>query len=466
MILNNNQLKGKISFINKYIQSDNAANGSKFDANANVSCKNIATLSAEIHKDINIQIKRAIVSAKIEEMFGAELALEYNRQINEHEIYVHDESNILLPYCVSISMYPLLIDGLKGLGGESEAPQHLSSFCGSFVNLMFAISSQFAGAVAAVELLLFFDYFARKDYGNNYLITNEKEIANHLQHIIYALNQPAAARSFQSVFWNTTIFDKYYFESMFDGFAFPDGSAPNYDSLNKLQVYFMEWFNKERSKALLTFPVITAAILTENKKPKDEKFHEFISSELASGNSFFLYLSDSADSLSSCCRLRSNLLEINGFQNSLGAGGVATGSINVITLNMNRLTQKNKSLGEQITKIHKYQVATRKIIESLIEDDMLPVYKAGFISIKKQYSTIGINGMVEAAEYLGFRADNNEEYKNWLSDNLKIIYDLNRLASKEYGCMFNSEFVPAENLGVKFAKWDKEDGLAVPPRLL
>jgi anaerobic ribonucleoside-triphosphate reductase len=461
MILNQSQLDNKIAFVKNYIGASNAASGSKFDANANVSSKNVATLAAEIHKDINIQIKRAIVTQKISEMFGVELAAEYNRQIQDKEIYVHDESNILLPYCVSISMYPLLTDGLKSLGGDSGPPSHLSSFCGSFVNLMFAISSQFAGAVAAVELLLYFNQFAVKDYGENYLETHTKEIENHLQHIVYALNQPAAARSFQSVFWNTSIFDRYYFDSMFEGFAFPDGSRPAFESVNKLQKFFIKWFNKEREKAVLTFPVITAAILSEGDEPKDVEFSNFLAGELAEGNSFFIYSSDTADSLSSCCRLKSKIQK-NTFQTSLGAGGVATGSINVITLNMNRLIQKNLILSEQVMKIHKYQVAYRELMKGMIKDGMLPVYTSGFITLDKQYSTIGINGMVEASEYIGIKPSNNAEYKEWVSAQLKTINKLNKVASLEYGCMFNTEFVPAENLGVKFSKWDKEDGLVVP----
>src|SRR5690606_38935204 len=119
---------------------------------------------AEINKDINIQINRALVQRKIRELFGEELAAEYLRQIEAHEIYVHDETS-LKPYCASISLYPLLTSGLKSLGGESLPPKHLESFCGSFVNLVFGISSQFAGAIATVEFLTYFDHFARNDYG-------------------------------------------------------------------------------------------------------------------------------------------------------------------------------------------------------------------------------------------------------------------------------------------------------------
>ncbi|AUP81204.1 anaerobic ribonucleoside-triphosphate reductase [Flavivirga eckloniae] len=458
--LTSEQISKKISFIENYISASNAADGSKMDANANVSNKNIATMEAELNKDINVQVNRQLVKNKIENLFGKDLANEYIRQIEEHEIYVHDETS-LKPYCTSISMYPFLFDGLTKLGGESKAPQHLESYCGEFVNLVFAVSSQFAGALATVEFLLYFDYFARIDFGDDYLNTNTKTVENHLQHAVYAINQPAAARGYQSVFWNISLYDEQYFNSMFGDFVFPDMTKPQWESLKNLQQFFMKWFNKEREKAVLTFPVVTAAMLVKEGKPVDTAFADMCATELSEGNSFFIYQSESADSLASCCRLRNEISD-NTFSYSLGAGGVSTGSINVITLNMNRLVQKQLDLKTEIQKIQKYQVAYRKLIEEYKEAGMLPVYDAGFISLDKQFLTIGINGMVEAAESQGIKPENSAVYKAFVSRHLKIIYDTNKEAKKEYGYMFNTEFVPAENLGVKNAKWDKEDGLFVP----
>lgn len=417
-------------------------------------------MEAELNKDINIQINRKLISNKIKELFGQDLADEYIRQLEDHEIYVHDETS-LKPYCVSVSMYPLLLDGLTKLGGESKAPKHLPSFCGSFVNFLFSVSSQFAGAVATVEFLLYFDYFARKDFGENYIQGYTKIIENELQHVVYAINQPAAARGYQSVFWNISLYDESYFDSMFGTFVFPDGSRPDYSSLDQLQRFFMQWFNKERSKAVLTFPVITAAMLTKNGKVYDESFADFCSKELSEGNSFFIYQSENADSLASCCRLRNEISD-NTFSYSLGAGGVSTGSINVITINMNRLYQKGLSLDTMIDNIHKYQVAFRSIVQDYKNAGMLPVYDAGFISLDKQFLTIGINGMVEAAEFHGIEISDNVQYKTFINDNLKLIYDKNKKAKEQYGFMFNTEFVPAENLGVKNANWDRESGLLVP----
>lgn len=457
--LNAQQISEKIDFINQYLRAHNAADGSKLDANANVTTKNIATLESEINKDINIQINRAMMARKIEELFGPAMAREYRRQIEDHEIYIHDETS-LKPYCVSVSMYPLLVDGLTKLGGESRAPKHLASFCGTFINFVFAVSSQFAGAVATVEFLTYFDHFARKEFGSDYVSTHPVEVASFLQQVVYSINQPAAARGYQSAFWNISIYDQFYFEALFENFVFPDGDLPNWVSVNQLQKFFLKWFSEERKKSILTFPVVTVAMLTDGKNPRDEEYLSVSARELSQGNSFFIYLSESADSLASCCRLR-NEVSSREFSYTLGAGGVATGSINVITLNFNRLIQDGRDLTQEISKIQNYQIAYRKIMEEFKDSGILTVYDAGFISLDKQYLTIGINGMVEAAEYLGYNISDNEGYIGFVSGQLKTIYDLNRKRSEETGYKFNTEFVPAENLGVKNATWDQKDGYAV-----
>ena len=457
------QLDLKKNFIENYAQpSNNAADGSNCDANANITNKNLHTMEYEIHKDINIQINRRLISDKIREMYGEDLAKEYIRQIEDHEIYVHDETS-LKPYCVSITMYPFLLDGLKTLGGGSVAPKNLASFCGGFVNLMLAVSSQFAGAVATAEFLMYFDYFAKKTYGENYLETHKKDIEGHFQHVVYTINQPSVSRGYQSIFWNISIYDKSYFEGMFGEFCFPDGSKPDYTSLVKLQKYFMHWFNDERTRALLTYPVITAACLTKDGELVDKDFEDFITQEYSEGNAFFTFMSENAHALSSCCRLKNDVSDqLKEFSYTLGAGGVQTGSLNVITINLNRAVQKGLDIREMVQKIHKYQIATRKLMEKYLQAGLMPVYDAGYISMNKQFLTIGINGMVEAAESKGLKIDLNEEYMSFVENILKTISDENKKAKEATGYKFNTEFVPAENLGVKNARWDKESGLKVP----
>lgn len=839
------QYRPYIKFIKRYKEVSNASTGSKFDANANVENKNVTTLTGELPKELFIGINRLQMGDKLYELYGEDMSEEYLRQLDNHEIYKHDETNPELPYCVSITMYPFLFNGMREIGGISEAPKNLQSFCGSFVNLVFAIAAQFAGAVSTPEFLTYMDYFIRIEYGDDYYKHPTKQadcsrkhrsieelIFQYWQEIVYSLNQPAAARNYQSVFWNIAYFDQAYFNSIFEDFVFPDGSAPNFESVMWLQRRFMKWFNQERLRAILTFPVETANLLSgfnESNEPyfDDDEFADFIASMWAEGHSFFMYTSQTVDSLASCCfskdtkvlwktsydgvhcttleelydlkwdpfkknlkifhngfwvsgkpiklsnrkiyevttsnnktyymtdnhinvtldgeketsqlttddylafntnpleaipekdehltyeqgfivgaflgngsfgkrikgtiyetnfsqnankyldlmdnlskvvqqmqldnepklssvynnvypvricskklvafiqrwinwkegtyaynkelnldcllqskefrqgildgwyntdggnsnrcyttssklaenmevlitslglnsvinindrtnekviireeeydrnyplycvrwyepcqkskmdnvylwknntqyfkvnsikeykydepvycierndtndpyftlpsglithncRLR-NELQDNTFSYTLGAGGVATGSKCVITINFNRLIQNtyksaeeyqndidharlDASIREQVRKVHKYLIAYNSILECNLKAGLMPVYDAGYINMDKQFLTIGINGLIEGAEYLGIDISPNDDYFEFCTACLKPIYEENK-AAKTNKIMFNTEYVPAENLGVKNAKWDKEDGYFSP----
>lgn len=450
-------LNEKKQFIKDYAKAKNAATGSKYDANANVTEKNIVTLNGELFKGDVIKVNRAILTDKIRELYGEELAKEYIRMLEQHLLYKHDETSIM-PYCVAITMYPFLLGGLQPIGGLSARPKNLDSFCGMFVNLVFAISSQFAGAVATGEFLMYFDYFARKEWGDDYWKRPEEMVDKHrnidktleqkFQQIVYSINQPAAARNFQSVFWNISYFDKNYFEGIFGEFYFPDGTQPQWESLSWLQKKFAKWFNEERTKCILTFPVETMALLTNGEDVVDEEYADFTAEMYSKGHSFFTYMSDSPDSLSSCCRLRNEVTD-NQFSYSLGAGGIATGSKSVMTLNINRLVQDAVNNGydmieylrENVKKVHKFQTAYNELLKDYLKDGLLTVYTAGFIDMKKQYLTIGVNGVIEAAEFLGIPVNDNPTYREFMQSILKTISDENRKArTKEL--MFNTEFVP------------------------
>ena len=478
-----------LNFINEYKKASNAATGSQVDPNANVEYKNITTMSGEIHKPDSIGVNRLLMYNKIKSLWSEDLAEEYLRQIEAHEIYKHDETS-LMPYCVSITMYPFLFNGLENIGGISSRPKNLDSFCGSFINLVFAIASQFAGAVSTPEFLMYMDYFVRLEYGDNYyknpeaIVTSKESkkqktikdvLYSKFQQVVYSMNQPAAARNFQSVFWNVAYFDQPYFNGLFDGFVFPDGTEPIWESVSWLQKCFMDWFNKERLKKLLTFPVETMNLLNDGEGFVDEEWAQFTAYMYSKGHSFFTYTSGNVDSLASCCRLKNELVD-NTFSFTLGAGGVSTGSKGVMTLNINRLIQNTvkereytqdaktkieKAVKEQIEKMHKYLIAFNEVIRDYYKSNLLPIYNAGYISLEKQFLTIGINGFVEGAEYLNITPSPNDTYFSYGESVLKPIFELNkRDRTKEI--MFNTEFVPAENLGVKNAKWDEKDGYFVP----
>ena len=462
-MLPNVDLKEKIKYINDYMVSSNAATASKVDANSNVTQKTIAGLEAELFKPDTIQINRKLIKDKLTQMFGEDMAKAYEDDLANHYIYTHDETS-LKPYCASITLYPFLLEGTKCLGGVSNAPKNLQSFCGSFVNLVYQIASNFSGAIATVEFLHMFDYFARNTYGSDYLTMHKLEIKQEFQGVVYALNQPASARGDQSVFWNVSVFDHDYLKEMFGSFYYPDGTQVDIESTYRLQRYFLQWFRQEREKELLTFPVVTAALLTDGKGGfKDNAFMHALADEQAQGLSFFVYMSDKVDSLASCCRLRNELAD-NTFSYTLGAGGVVTGSARVISLNINRIGQCGIKLDEVVDRVHKYLLAHREVLKGYIDAGLLPAYTQGFMDIDKQFLTLGVNGVLEYFEYLRDKKGHvtDKEYPKYLKDLLGFLTMANKAALSEYGVRFNTEFVPAENLGVKNAKWDKEAGLYVP----
>lgn len=470
----------KLKFLTDYCKASNAATGSKFDANANVEHKNIATLIGELPKSGFIRLNRRMLVDRIKQMYGKDLANEYLDKLNHHFIYKNDETS-LANYCASITMYPWLLYGTGPIGGNSTAPTNLKSFCGGFVNMVFMVSSMLSGACATPEFLMYLNYFIGKEYGKDYWQnadkvvdlslkqrTIDKMITDCFEQIVYSINQPTGARNYQAVFWNVAYYDKPYFESLFGEFVFPDGSKPDWNGLSWLQKRFMKWFNKERTKTVLTFPVETMALLTKDGDVIDKEWGDFTAEMYSEGHSFFTYMSDNADSLSSCCRLR-NEIQDNGFSYTLGAGGVSTGSKSVLTINLNRCIQyavKNgldyaDYLSEVIDLCHKVQLAYNENLKDLQKQGMLPLFDAGYINMSRQYLTIGVNGLVEAAEFMGLKINDNPDYLHFVQKVLGLVEKYNKqYRSKEV--MFNCEMIPAENVGVKHAKWDREDGYFVP----
>ena len=491
-------VRRKTDFIAKYKESTNTANAT-VDDNSNVANKNIGILNAEIHKSDNIKISRGMVMHKLKELFPDFDNKQYIKDLGHHIIYKHDESSFagaVAPYCCSITMYPFLNEGIKGIGGLSAAPKNLDSFCGMYVNLIFATASQFAGAVATSEFLLYFTYFCKKEWGEEFWkhpetkisisSTRKKTILSQIhqywQQIIYSINQPAAARGMQSAFVNFSYFDKPFFDGMFGEFVFPDGTKPDWDSLNWIQREFMQWFNHERLRCILTFPVESFTLLYKDGKFVDEESYNFVCEEYARGHSFFTYISDTVDSLSSCCRLK-NKIQTKEFNFTNGNMGVQTGSKSVITLNLNRIIQDwarqpacvgvnmpgwtgiDSYLTNILERVYKYHISYNELLWDMYDAGLLPVYTAGFINLNKQYLTIGLNGLNQAAEFLGLTCSDNPEYKEFCQLIFSTIKDFNTEHKGKFNghqLTFNTELVPAESLSLKNYNWDKEDGYKVP----
>jgi len=491
-------IKERSEYIDRCSESSsNTATLSEVDENANVQVKNVATIEAETYKSLNKNIQRYKMRKKLQQLFP-EVANQYAKDLDSHIIYAHDEASspIPKPYCVAVSLYPFLQHGTSILDGlKAKAPTNLSSFCGQFNNLVFLLSSQYRGAVAFGEFFNVFYYYCVKEWGEGFWNFDQrvhtcasirsKTISEYIeqcfQNIVYSINQSASNRSFQSPFTNISYYDKGYWTALFESFYFPDGTKPEWEGIDYLQKKFMRWFNIERTQTLLTFPVESMCLLTDGEKIIDKNYEDFVTEMYAKGHSFFTYLSDNPDALASCCRLR-NEMEKNEFSFTSGLTGVATGSVNVITLNLNRIGQEFhkgwsalRALGEGgdwceefreyltpiIQRVHKYQIAFKEMLYELYDNNMLPVYTGGFISLKQQFSTIGINGVNELAEFLKIKCSDNESYLKLVETICSTISELNQSA-KTARIKFNTEFVPAEGLGIKNYNWDKEDNYWVP----
>ena len=504
-----NRLLGeRLSYMTSYIDSsNNAASSSEEDSNANVTIKNVANLNSEVYKNLNRRLQRMWMKNKLKELYpDSDIYKQYEKDLNHHIIYSHDEASFSVPtnYCEAVTLYPLLLEGTSTMDGlKTVPPKNLNSFCGQLVNLTFLLAAQCKGAVAFGEFFNFLDYFCVKEWGENYTeildeivysdICNSKKtvkqvILQAFQNIVYSWNQPAGNRGFQSPFINISYYDSNYWKALFEDFCFPDGSKPKWERVDVLQKLFMKWFNAERKKTLMTFPVETMALLTDGKDVIDKDYKNFTAEMWSEGHSFFLYLSDNPDGLSSCCRLRNNI-DSNVFSFTNGLSGVKTGSCNVITLNLNRIIQDyfktvdtnyfgaSGILYQDITeedmegfkryfvdileRVYKYHIAYKTLLYEEEEKGMMTASTAGYISMKDLFSTIGINGINEAAEFLGIKCNYNKDYKRFCRLITGTISEQNKIHSTPL-FKFNQEFVPAEQLGSRNYNWDKQDGYKVP----
>ena len=504
-------IKERINYMDKYSQSlDNAATSSETDANANITMKNVANLEGEVYKTTNRIIQRQRMKDKLKELFP-EVAKQYIKDLEHHIIYTHDEAStpVLKNYCQAVSLYPLMLNGVGEIDGITpKAPTNLNSFCGQFVNLAFLLASQCKGAVAFGSFFVAFNYYCVKEWGEQYynkqlcLVTSDHckrkrtikdSIIQAFQHCVWGINQPASNRGYQSPFINFSYYDSNYFKALFEDFYYPDGTQPKWEAIDYLQRLFMNYLNEERLNAVIAMPVETMALLSDGNDIIDKEYKDFTAEMYAKGHSFFTYISDNPNGLASCCRLRSEIQD-NVFSFTNGLAGIQTGSCNVITLNLNRIIQDwarqprktiednngildktvnvpnltgfKEYLIDILERVYKYHIAYKTMLYDIEDAGMLTSSKAGYIYMKKLYSTIGLNGINEAAEFIGIECSYNEEYKEFcrlITSTIKEQNKLHNIHDKKRPFLFNQEFVPAESLGVKNYNWDKEDGYKVNP---
>ena len=493
-------IRERIDYMDRYSNSmDNAASSSETDANANVTMKNVANLEGEVYKTTNRLIQRQRMKNELQTLFP-EVADQYEKDLNHHIIYAHDEScaPTVKFYCQADSLYPLMTDGVGNIDGVTpSAPNDLQSFSGQITNLTFLLSSQCKGAVAFGEYFVALNYYVVIEFGPKWYDNLDHEVTTTdcrisrtvkgqilkaFKQFVWGINQPASNRCFQSPFTNISYYDHTYFDALFKDFCYPDGSKPEWKAVDTLQRLFMKWFNEVRLKQVLTFPVETFAMVHDGQDIIDKDYKELCAEMYAEGHSFFTYISDSADSLASCCRLRNELAE-NTFSPTSGLTGVMTGSCNVITINVNRFVQDTvrkhalqghwqqhterfkEELVAILERVYKYHIAFKTMLYDLEDKGMFAASNGGYIYMSKLYSTIGINGLNEGARFLGMQVSNNAEYIQFLQLILGTIKEQNKRHSihdRKRPVLFNSEVVPAEGLGGKNYNWDKADGYWVP----
>lgn len=493
-------IQERIDYMEYYANSgDNAASSSETDPNSNVSMKNVANLEGEVYKGNNREIQRYRMKKKLKRLFP-EVAAQYEKDLEHHIIYTHDEAStpVLKPYCKAVTLYPLLLEGVGNIDGITPGPPNdIQSFSGQVTNLAFLLSSQCKGAVAFGDYFIALNYYVIQEFGPNWfekidtvinnthctkVSTIKSAIRKGMKQFIYGVNQPAGNRSYNSPFTNLSFYDSYYFKSLFEDFFYPDGSQPTWEAIDTLQRIFMELHRELRLIKPLTFPVTTMALVHNNKEYLDKEYKELCAEEWAKGGSFFCYNNDNPTSLASCCRVLNEMSD-NTFSSTTGMTGVMTGSVNVITLNLNRIIQDwFKSIGgvrpidrlstdfkqyliKILERVYKYHIAYKTMLYELEEKKMLASSNGNYIYIKKLYSTIGILGYFEAAKFLGITPGNNPEYIDFLQLILGTIRDSNKehsIRDKERPFLFNSEAVPGENLAVKLYQWDKSEGYYVP----
>jgi ribonucleoside-triphosphate reductase len=493
-------IRSRLNYMDTYKDSGvNASTSSETDANANVASKNVANLEGEVYKVTNRIIQRQRMKDKLNKLYpGQELGRQYIKDLENHIIYTHDEAStpVLKPYCKAVTLYPLMLGGVGNIDGVTpSAPNDIQSFSGQVTNAVFLFSSQCKGAVALGDYFIALNYYIIQEFGPVWYDKVDEVVTNsHFLHqytvghyirkgmkqFIYGVNQPAGNRSYNSPFSNVSFYDKVYFKSLFGEFYYPDGTQPEWNAIDKLQRIFMQLLREIRLIKPLTFPVTTMALVHNNKEYLDPEYKELCAEEWAKGGSFFCYTSDNPTSLASCCRVLNEMSD-NTFSSTTGMTGVMTGSCNVITLNINRIVQdyihtwKNwedhivdgkcafpfewfsesfsdlkNYLINILERVYKYHIAYKTMLYEMEDAKMFSDCNAGYIYMRKLYSTIGLIGYCEAAQFLGLSVSNNEAYKDFL----KLIFGTvkeenkkNSIHDNKRPFLFNSEAIP-KSLGM------------------
>ena len=461
-------------FIDNFVDQKTVADAS-IDGNSNVSHKDIVTLEKEMPKPHEKVLAFNKIYYEIQKKYGFQTANEWLRAEWIGQLYMHDANTTSFKhYCFAYDLKDLAEKGLFFIEGRNAKPaKHLSTFVDFVKEYISYACNRSSGAVGLPNLIPYMFYFWKKDVDDGYFVRDKVYYAKQqFQRFIYAVNQPFLRDGSQSAFTNTSVFDRPYFEALFGGSEFPDGTfmIDYEEEIIEFQKWYMEVMAEIRHDNMFTFPVSTISLLRQNGKFVDEDFATWAITHNMEWSDSNIFCDSSVNSLSNCCRLKSNIEDL-GYFNSVGGTALKVGSIKVSTVNLARIALDTNSEEEYLSELTKRVTVNlkaldcvRHIIKRNVEKGLLPNFSYGLVDFPHLYNTIGFIGIYETMKKFGYtKVDEfgNTYYTDKASAFGKKIFETMRKTAdnfiKEYDCDYqiNTEQIPGETAAAKLMRKDK-----------
>ena len=460
-------------FIDNFIDTDTVADSS-IDGNSNVGRKDIVTLINEMPKPHQKLLAFNKIYYELNKKYGFKTANEFIRNEWDGHLYLHDSNtSSFVSYCFAYDLKDLAEKGLYFIGENfnPEPPKHLGTFVDFVKEFVSWNCNRTSGAVGLPNLIVYLYYFWKKDVEDGYYTkTPEIYAKQQIQRLIYSLNQPFLRSGIQSAFTNTSVFDHPYYEALFGGSTFPDGSfmIDYEEEVIEFQKLFMEVMSECRSHNMMTFPVNTISLLRQNGKFIDEDFAKWACKHNMKWSDSNLFVDDSVNSLSNCCRLKSNIEDL-GFFNSIGGTALKVGSVKVSTVNLARLALENNTEEEYLEALKnmvlldlKILDVVRYIIKRNVDKGLLKNFTYGIIDFEHLYNTVGFIGIYETMKTFGYTKQDEfgntyytEQASKFGEKIFQTIHSVSNEFKKDKDYMINTEQIPGESAAAKLMKKDK-----------
>ena len=446
------------------------------DPNANVSGRDVITFNYEVPKSLMKLNSLYNLWKTMKELYGRDDADQAVEQELGGTLYINDVWDIGRPYCFNFSTCDIALEGLN-MGGRLtiDPPKSLNAFLRQVEQFTVYAANSTLGATGLADLLIvvsrYVDDILTTGYDHHVKIGKAPRVWTYVKEsltsLIYTLNWEF--RGNQSPFTNVSVYDRHFLGQLVPSYLI-GGTAPDIETVEKVQDLFLDAYNETLARTPITFPVVTACFSAGQgsdgggRTIQDKAFLKKIARHNLKYGFINIYCGESS-TLSSCCRLRSSISDL-GYSNTFGAGSTKIGSLGVVTLNLPRLARTAEGsfpaflglLRQSTGTASRINHAKRTFIKDRIERGSLPLYTLGFMDLSRQYSTCGFTGLHEAMSILGFDML-TEEGLQAAEDTLTVINETNAKLSKLLGTPHNMEQVPAESSAVKLAKKDALLGL-------